>query len=188
MEIFKVRPEEKRIFIINGSGGCGKDTFVEQVNMALQDYFNFNNPYAKFAYSFSSVDKIKEAAKVLGWKGDKLDISRKFLSDLKELSSAYNDLPHQSVLQEIKSFINNPVNCMLFIHIRESKDIARLKAEIKDCKTILVTNRNIPLITTNMADADVMNFAYDYHIENDGDINDLYYTAVDFIKREYEFY
>ena len=33
MEIFKVRPEEKRIFIINGSGGCGKDTFVEQVNI-----------------------------------------------------------------------------------------------------------------------------------------------------------
>ena len=49
----------KYIFVINGSGGVGKDTFVNMV--------------AKYAQTinFSSVDKVKEVAKLLGWKGGK---------------------------------------------------------------------------------------------------------------------
>ena len=51
---------EKRIIIINGSGGVGKDTFVEYCS----EFTNVKN--------ISSVDKVKEAAKILvGWNGEK---------------------------------------------------------------------------------------------------------------------
>ena len=45
----------KKIIVINGTGGSGKDTFVEYVSK-----------YAK-VYNFSSVDKVKEIAKLIGW-------------------------------------------------------------------------------------------------------------------------
>ena len=186
MKLFKVKDEEKRIFIINGSGGVGKDTFVELVNKALQDYFNFHNDYAKLAYSFSSIDVIKEAAKVIGWNGDKSEKSRKFLSDLKILSTKYNDYPHQSILHEIKRFYKDTVQFMLFIHTREPEDIERFKKEVPECKTILITNKNIAEIKSNMADANVFNYNYDIVINNDDTLEELKQKAVDFIKKEYQ--
>ena len=49
----------KQIIIINGSGGVGKDTFVE-----------FCKKYAR-VLNISSVDKVKEAANILtGWNGE----------------------------------------------------------------------------------------------------------------------
>lgn len=66
---YKVRRKiihlNKHIFIINGSGGVGKDTFVEMVQVEL------NNILKKFhtVINFSSVDKVKEIAKEIGWDG-----------------------------------------------------------------------------------------------------------------------
>ena len=52
---------KKRVVIINGGGGSGKDTFVE-----------FCAKHAK-VINISSVDKVKEAAKILvGWNGEKI--------------------------------------------------------------------------------------------------------------------
>ena len=65
----------KQIVIINGTGGCGKDTFV-----------SFVSKY-KRVYNFSSIDKVKEIAKLIGWNGGKTDKDRKFLSDLKKLTT-----------------------------------------------------------------------------------------------------
>ena len=56
----------KNIVIINGYGGSGKDTFVE-----------FVSKYNK-VYNFSSVDKVKEIAKLIGWNGKKEEKDRKF--------------------------------------------------------------------------------------------------------------
>lgn len=59
---------DKHIFIINGSGGVGKDTFVQLVSAEL------NNNLKKFhtVVNFSSVDKVKEIAKEIGWDGKKV--------------------------------------------------------------------------------------------------------------------
>ena len=70
----------KKIVVINGSGGSGKTTFVSMVKK-----------YASVC-EISSVERIKQAATLLGWNGDKTEKDRKFLSDLKFLSSAYNNL------------------------------------------------------------------------------------------------
>jgi len=50
---------KKQIVVINGTGGSGKDTFVE-----------FCSKYGK-VMNFSSVDKVKEVARVIGWDGKK---------------------------------------------------------------------------------------------------------------------
>ena len=65
---------DKHIFIINGSGGVGKDTFVGLVSTQLNDMLK------KFhtVINFSSVDKVKEIAKEIGWDGKKTEKNRKF--------------------------------------------------------------------------------------------------------------
>ena len=62
---------KKQIIILNGTGGSGKDTFI---SLCLK--------YAS-CMSISSVDKVYEAASLLGWTGTKTDKDRKFLADLK---------------------------------------------------------------------------------------------------------
>lgn len=157
----------KKIFIINGSGGVGKDTFVNMV--------------AKYVptVNFSSVDKIKEVAKLAGWNGGKTDKDRKFLSDLKNLIADYNDMPYKSIVEKIKSFKEDVVNEFLFLHIREPEEIKRIVSEY-DALTILM-ERPIEQITSNDADAGVGDYKYDFTIKNDGDLAQLNELAITFL-------
>ena len=67
----------KKVFIINGAAGVGKDTFVEIAKYKI--FIKTGLP----TYNISSVDNVKTAAKILGWDGEKDARGRKFLSDLK---------------------------------------------------------------------------------------------------------
>ena len=64
---------KRQIFIINGSGGVGKDSFVAL--MAMNSKCSVGN--------YSSVTKVKKIAEIIGWNGSKSEKDRKFLSDLK---------------------------------------------------------------------------------------------------------
>ena len=84
---------EKQRIIINGTGGSGKDTFVEYVAK-----------YTK-VFNFSSIDVIKEIGSLqvykkiqglewlaeYGWQGKKTEKDRKFLSELKRIWEEYNE-------------------------------------------------------------------------------------------------
>ncbi len=160
---------EKRIIIINGMGGSGKDTFVE-----------FCAKYAK-VMNISSVDKVKEAAKILvGWDEIKDEKSRKLLVDLKRLSIEYNDYPTKYILQSSKEFSTNDKD-ILFIHIREISEIEKIK-KLLDAETLLLSNPRIKKITSNSSDANVDNYNYDIHIENSGTLEELEQKAIEFIK------
>ena len=74
----------------------------------------------------SSVDIIKEVARRLGWNGEKDDKSRKFLSDLKDLSTQYSDAPLEYLTKEFNR-VKDHDNVMLFMHIREPGEIQRAK-------------------------------------------------------------
>lgn len=142
----------KNIIIINGYGGSGKDTFVDLVSK-----------YNK-VYNFSSVDKVKEIAKIIGWNGEKDEKSRKFLSDLKKLTSDYNDMPFNSIKEAINKFYSSDKEIM-FIHIREPEEIKRVVNEF-NAKTLFIKRDNIKKITSNDSDASVENYNYDYIINN----------------------
>jgi guanylate kinase len=160
---------KKQIIVINGSGGVGKDTFVDYCRI----YANILN--------ISSVDKIKEAARILGWNGGKTESDRKFLSDLKLLSSEYNDYSYQYIKSHIDKFKMDKSLGTIFIHVREPEEIERIKQEF-GAITLLIVNPNKQEIKTNMADANVMNYKYDYVIVNDGTLEDLENRAIEFIK------
>lgn len=158
----------KQIFIINGSGGVGKDTFVELVSIELNDILK------KFhtVINFSSVDRVKDIAREIGWSGKKTEKDRKFLSDLKILTSEYCDMPFKSMEKRVNEFLKDEESKLLFLHIREPEEITRAVKEF-GAKTILVTRNTVKHIISNMADENVFNYNYDFVIENNGTIDEL---------------
>ena len=159
---------DKNIIIINGSGGCGKDTvisFISEVRSVI---------------NYSSVDSVKDIAKLIGWNGGKTEKDRKFLSDLKLLTTEYNDMPFNCMKNCVDIFINHTNSTFLFLHIREPKEIDRAVKEF-NAKTLLIKNFNVKEIKTNMADANVNNYKYDYEILNNGTLEDLKEKAIEFI-------
>lgn len=158
----------KQVFIINGSGGCGKDTFVSFVSDI------------SYTTNFSSVDKVKEVARIIGWNGGKTEKDRKFLSDLKLLCTDYNDMPLNSMKDKFNEFLNSDSN-FLFLHIREPEEIEKAK-KIFNAKTILIKRGAIEHITSNMADANVFNYDYDIIINNDKCLNEFRDKAFNLVK------
>lgn len=170
--------KKKQIFIINGSGGVGKDSFVEMVKSQTKRIGVGNH---------SSVIKVKEVAKIIGWDGSKSEKDRKFLSDLKLLTTEYNDMP----LNDMKRYVNIFMNLIsfdkarvVFLHIREPEEIAKAVSEFKEynAKTILVKRDSVKHITSNMADENVYNYDYDIVIDNSGTIEDLKEKAKCFLE------
>lgn len=158
----------KQVIIINGTGGSGKDTFVR-----------FCSEFAKVT-NISSVDRVKEAAKILvGWNGEKNEKARKLLVDLKQLSIKYNDYPTKYIQEQYKIFEKSDSQ-YLFIHIREIEEIEKIK-KLLNAKTLLVLNSRVALITSNSSDANVYKYEYDYKIENSGSLEDLKQKAKEFI-------
>lgn len=161
----------KRIFIINGSGGCGKDTFVEL----------FAKHYGEEkVWNYSSVDKVKRIAKEIGWTGTKTEKDRKLLSDLKLLTTEYNDMPMEDLKEKVKEFRSSQAE-ILFLHIREPKEIEKAQKEFY-AGTILIRRDWIPQITSNMADANVFNYNYDITIYNNGTLEDYNKIVNKFVK------
>ena len=160
---------DKQIFIINGSGGVGKDTFVSFVSDAV------------LTMNFSSVDKVKEIAKSIGWNGGKTEKDRKFLSDLKLLCTDYNDMPFNSMSDKVEEFLDSPF-IFLFLHIREPEEIERAKKAFK-AQTVLIKRDSVKHITSNMADEHVFDYSYDFIINNDGTLEELNDRALEFVEK-----
>lgn len=160
----------KKIYITSGVGRSGKDTFCEFIGKYIR------------TYKYSIIDLPKEAAKILGWDGGKTEKDRKFLSDIMDLSTEYNDSPFRDVASIVSDFKNNLIEDeILFIDMRDPKDIARA-VEIFGAETILIRNPNVDKIETNHADANVENYEYDYIIENDGTLEQLDTMAKFFVR------
>jgi dephospho-CoA kinase len=160
----------KKIFIINGMATVGKDTFVELVSELIS------------ITNYSSVEKVKQIAKEIGWDGiSKTEKDRKFLSDLKVLTSNYCDMPFQDMEKQVERFNQDNTKQCLFLHIREPEEIKKAVKEF-NAKTVLITRNSVEQIMSNMADANVYNYEYDYTIHNDGTIEDLKKVAEQFVK------
>lgn len=159
----------KYIFVTNGMARSGKDTFA-----ALMNEFVSTKKY-------SSIDYIKEIAKLCGWNGQKNEKSRKFLSDLKVLTSQYNDLPFKRIQKQINEFNKDEKYNVLLIDIREPEEIRKLCNKYKDVKTILIKRNSVKTITSNMADAGVFDYDYDFVIENNGTVDEFKSTVKRFV-------
>lgn len=155
------------IVIINGSGGVGKDTFINfiQKNYTIGTVVNV-----------STIDCVKAAASNLGWDGIKDEKGRKFLSELKYFANKYYPISVNTVREAIQ---NNPRASVIFVHCREPKEIDKIKEEF-DIKTILVKSDRVE-IPENYSDQSVENYEYDYIVDNNGTLYDLEKVAKRFI-------
>jgi dephospho-CoA kinase len=151
----------KLVFIVNGKPRAGKDTFA----MILNRYMD--------VYKYSAVTKVKEIATLCGWDGQKEERDRKFLHELKMLTSEYSDMAYQDVVNEIKKYRNGEIEADVFVvDVREPEEIERLAKEV-GAITIFIENNNVPAITSNAADANVENYEYDFVIQNNGTMKEF---------------
>lgn len=160
---------KKQIFITNGMARCGKDTFA-----------SFLNEYIP-TLKYSSIDKVKTIARICGWDGGKTEKDRKFLSDLKMLTSEYSDMPFEAVRECVKEFLNNDMHEVLLIDIREPDEIEKAKQTFC-ARTILIKNDRVDFISSNTGDANVFNYTYDYVIENNGSLEEFKDNVFNFFR------
>lgn len=162
----------KKVFIVNGIPRSGKDLFAE-----------LSAEYVEVC-SYASINYIKDVARLCGWDGGKTERERKFLSDLKLLTSEYNDLSYYKMLEEIAKFNKSSFegDAVLLINVREPAEIAEL-IKVVHAETIFIENPIVPMITSNMADANVKNYNYDHYIFNNGEDKGLFELE---IKRFYK--
>ena len=160
---------KKLVIIINGKGGCGKDTICD----ILEKHYPTNR--------ISTITKVKQAARLMfGWKGGKGLKDRKFLSDLKDLWTDYNDGPFMYAINEFQKFAKKPVaayNEILIMHVREPSEIKKIKDSIDyigtvPCVTLLVKSpRTESVEYGNEADDLVNKYPYDFLYNNAAPLN-----------------
>ena len=174
------------IVVINGSGGKGKDTFAK--NCLKLAFSHEINPHTendilaslRIMCNIDSVYLVKNLATMAGWDGNKTEKNRKFLSDLKDLLSNWNDVPYKETIKNINTAIKNINDFnngdgLIFVHSREPKEIQRYVNYFGSniCNTLLIKNPNIPTVVSNHADKDVENYRYDVVVYNNKDRESL---------------
>ena len=147
-----------KLLVVNGAPRVGKDLFC---------YYAFIN--RGLVYPISTIDWVKEIALSIGWDGVKDERGRKFLSDLKDITSVYDDLPRKHVLEEIQNCCeaigDNQKDAIFLIQAREPEDIKRWVEE-HDAKTLFIYREGLNRTWGNHADDEVGNYEYDYYLNN----------------------
>lgn len=162
-----------KIFILNGTATCGKDTFADMVKENTSAvHYSIIKPITDILSGLP-----KEVQVDMSNKDERL---RKLISDIKLALEEYSDYPYRKV----KNFIEyaNGKWEFIFIDMREAHNIERLKKEY-GAKSVLITNKRAPKITSNIADAQVDEIDYDIKIDNNGTLEDLRKEVVEFIKQ-----
>lgn len=172
------------IIVVNGAPRAGKDTFCEMVQRLMEEKVG---PYS--CRIISTVDFVKEVAKFCGWNGQKNPKDRKFLSDLKDILTQWDDIPYKDIIssyercKEIwKQLGYDEEKCLYFIMCREPKEIQKFVDRI-GAKTLIVYRSEVENIhQSNHADAEVFNFEYDIYIDNQETIEHLKKIAKQFVE------
>ena len=126
------------------------------------------------------VDKVYEAADLLGWDGEKDEKGRQFLSDLKDMSTEKYNGPMRYMESQINIYLLKPY--IAFFMIREPEEIQKFCDKIKNTTTLLIRRPNTKQFK-NHADINVLNYPYDYLIHNCGSLLDLKKEANTFIQK-----
>lgn len=158
----------KKVFVVNGYPRSGKDTFAEILSK-----------YVK-VMKISSVDKVKEIARLAGWNGEKDDKGRKLLADLKAVLVDYDDLPFKYVYVRYQEFLSSDYDVLL-VDIREQTEIVKAKKEL-GAETVFIENKNINNIVSNSSDANIPVEGYDYVVRNNCSLEEYEVNIKKFIK------
>ena len=115
-----------------------------------------------------------------GWDGIKRPRDRKFLSDLKDLLTEWNDVPYKKIveardkLQDHLDYLGYDTNKgIIFTYCREPKEIQKFVDRDNAITVLLRRDAVENLEQSNHADANVFNYKYDFVIENNGSLTEL---------------
>ena len=172
-----------KVVVVNGRPGVGKSEFErlckEQCNL-FNRVVGFSNGRRLWIDITSTVDFVKEVATMCGWDGTKTLENRKFLSDLKDLLTNWDDVPFKTIEHRAKTLPSN-TDWIMFVDCREPAEIQKMKEQL-NATTLLIRRESVEdNETSNHADANVFNYEYDLTIYNNSDIIDLEKKAKDFI-------
>ena len=173
-----------KVYIINGSGGSGKDTFCNLVWTAMNNF----DPHC-LVHKYYTSASAKKWASLMGWdEKTKRPVDRRFLCELKDMLDYWDNVTYKYLKEKIEKVYNYTTfdRKILFLHAREDKDIAWIKEYCRKkgvyCKTIKINRKVLDENSKygNHADDDVSKsgIAYDYIIDNNG-------TKVDLTKEVY---
>ena len=170
-----------KVVVINGAPGSGKTTF-EYMCQHLCNLFEDENKNLKVDI-YSTIDFVKYLATLSGWDGTKTPKNRKFLSDLKDLLTEWNNVPFKKVEEVVKvKACDKATDWILFVDCREPAEIQKLKERL-NAATVLMRRESVENIeVSNHADSEVFNYNYDLTIFNNSDIIHLEDEARKFIE------
>lgn len=182
----------KRIIVINGKGGIGKDTLIGAIESMNEPYIEVYNESSidpirgMVARGFDGIRLLSKAAKV------KDNAYRTLLSTMKKAVDDFymvnygvkytNDYLKACTIGYINGIGNyqdTSEDSVLFIHIREPENITAYLNSIKDmlkgsdieAVTLLVTSCRAQEDYGNDSDNNVENYPYDFVYKSDEDIN-----------------
>ena len=168
-----------KVVLVNGYPGAGKTSFEEMCQFILGPYYRCR----------STVDKVKEIAKQCGWDGTKDLPGRRFLSDLKDAFTRYNDMPLKDIIScaenfafELEQYGVDSEHGVLFVDVREPFEIEKLKEALNGITVFIERDEVKNKEKSNHADSDVEDFIYDYYINNNGSYEDLAVSARHFLQ------
>ena len=136
----------------------------------------------------STVDFVKEVARICGWKGKKDKKDREFLHDLKEAMEKWDNIPNKKVLEDAENIIKNylGLNHLFFVNIREPQSIESFSQLVMEqgyetpIKILMESN-----MSSNEVDSivqEIKSIKYDKIYKNNGTLKDLANTAGDLIE------
>ena len=163
------------IFIINGSNGVGKDTFIDKLRDELRDYEYLN---------ISAIDVVKNMLRKNEiWDGQKDEKGRRLLAEVKAAINKYSDFINNDIIMRVGRWRpRTMMNSIAFIHVREPEQIEILSHRLESAfgefsmvGTILIKRASAEATANNDADMNVENYKYDIVLE---DKNDEFKSAV----------
>lgn len=161
-----------KIIILNGAAGAGKTTFKK----LLKELYSLK------ITSYSSITWAKEVAKEkFNWDGIKDEKSRKLLSAIKKLGTAYDDIPFKKIQIQMKQDILNHQD-LFIVDMREPDEIDKFYKyclqENLSCLTVRIQNTAAEKIIDEGdydLEGDKLYGAYDYDciIENNATLKEF---------------
>lgn len=169
------------IIIVNGKPRAGKDTFISHLTTILRRR-------SIHVDAFSSIDPVRDMLTAAGfdlrWK---TEADRRLLAVVGQAVEDHSQWRTHQCLVRINDFafsIHDASRSVMFLHIREPKNIDTIKAasaQFYPCLTVFLESDRAENVTSNTADAGVADMIYDHTFQNNGTIEDLYLVAEAFV-------
>lgn len=172
----------KHIIVVNGTPCSGKSTFETSCKEILEKNYDGS------VCIVSTIDQVKYIYGLLGWNGiGKTDEDRKNMSDLKQMYINKCNGPVRDLFNMVCKDINDDE--IFFVDCRETAEIHKLYEIFSPLSIIGIKFTSVYIDRKNDHDygndsdnVSYYGYPYEYYINNNGSLIDLYKQADEFIK------